>query len=223
MHAGDRQSVRVLGGRVQGDAIGLLRQVLAHDPHPGGVRVVVDGAGEVPPPGARIEKGGVEGEAEREGFQLIAADEAACGVVARLVAHDAGHGGAAIHVHRPLERRIDAAGHVPHVVAPDLARAVGEPVGEHRRDAVQQQPRAFERIAGDRDHARLLALMRPRRVGIDDTRHLAGRVMRAARARSPDRPPPPRCDRSRRLGCREFWRSLFTVSSSSNGELGWRR
>ena len=84
--------------------------------------------GEAAAPGAGIEERGHERQTERQGFQLIAADEPAFRIVARLVAHDARHGGAAIHVHRIVEHRVDAAGRMAHVVASDLAGAVGEPV-----------------------------------------------------------------------------------------------
>src|SRR5205814_7038497 len=108
---------------------------------------------------------------------LVATDETAFGVVLRFVADDAGHGGTAIHVHRLLERRVHAAGHVPHIVAADLPGRVGKAVWEHSRGAVEQQPRALDRVARDRHHARLLALHRAALVGIDHARHLAGRVV----------------------------------------------
>ena len=107
----------------------------------------------------------------------IAADEAALRVVRRLVGDDAGHRRAAVHVHRLVEYRVDRAGHVPHVVAADLAGGVGEPVGELARFGQQQQPRRLDRVAGDADDARLLPLLLAILVEIDDAVDLAGRVM----------------------------------------------
>jgi hypothetical protein len=97
--------------------------------------------------------------------------------VARLVLDDAGHGGAAVHVHRVLEDRVDRAGHVAHVVPADLARGIGEPVGEHVRGGVEQEPRALDRVAGDGDDAGGLALLGAARIGIDHAGDLAAVVM----------------------------------------------
>ena len=66
---------------------------------------------------------------------------------------------------------------MPHIIAPDLARGIGEPVGEHRRGRIEQQARAFERIAGDRDHARFLALHLAVGIHINDAVDLTGSVV----------------------------------------------
>src|SRR6266446_8788216 len=91
----------------------------------------------------------------------------------RFVANDPGHRGSAIHVHRLFERGIDAAGHVTHVVAADLPGAVGKAVRIQVGCAVEQQTRAFDRVAGDRDDPRFLALHVSGFVGIDDASYLA--------------------------------------------------
>ena len=82
-----------------------------------------------------------------------------------------------IHVHRLVEDGIDRAGHVPHVVPADLAGGVGETVRELGRGRVQQQARALDRVAGDADDARLLALLLAVLVGIDHGRDLARRIV----------------------------------------------
>ena len=131
--ARDRHSVGVLHHRIERDPVGLLRQVLADQPHPGHVRIAVDRRREAAAPGARVEEGGHERQAERQRFHLVAAAEAALRIVPGLVHDDPGHRGAAVHVHGFVEHGVHAAGHVPHVVAADLAGAVGEAIRKHVR------------------------------------------------------------------------------------------
>ena len=71
-----------------------------------------------------------ERQADRQRLHLETADETALRIVRRLVGDDAGHRGTAPHPHRLVEYRVDRPGHVPHVIAADLAGGVGEPVGE---------------------------------------------------------------------------------------------
>jgi hypothetical protein len=70
---------------------------------------------------------------------------------------------------------------VAHVVAADLVGAVGEALGILARGRQQQQPRRFERVAGDAHDARLLALLLAVLVEIDDAGHLASGVVLDAR------------------------------------------
>ena len=138
MHARHRHAELVLGLRIQRDAVGFLRHVLADQPHAGHTRIGFHRAGEGASPRAGVQERRHEGHADRQRLHLVAADETAFGVVLRFVADDAGHGGAAIHVHRLLERRVHAAGHVPHIVAADLPGRVGKAVREHGRGAIEQ-------------------------------------------------------------------------------------
>ena len=80
-------------------------------------------------------------------------------------------------MHGLIEAGIDRAGHVAHVVPPDLARAVGEPVREHGGGRVQEKPRALDRIAGDTDDARALDMLIAVGIDIEHARDLAGIVM----------------------------------------------
>src|SRR6185369_15947921 len=70
------------------------------------------------------------------------------------------------------EAGVDRSGHVPHVVAADLPRRIGQAVGVPARRRVQQQARTFDRIARYADDARLLALHIPVLVRVDDRVHL---------------------------------------------------
>ncbi len=119
---GNRQAVFVLHILAERDAVFLLRHVFADDPQARHVDIIVERRGEAAPPAAGIEEGRHEGQAERDGFHLVAADETAFRIVRGLVADDACHGGAAIHVHRLFKRGIDRAGGVAHIVAPHLSR-----------------------------------------------------------------------------------------------------
>ena len=94
------------------------------------------------------------------------AHEPAARVVDALVGDDAGHGGAAVHVHRLVEGGVDGAGHVPHVVFPYLARRVGESVGELRRGGVEQQPRALVGVARHAHRPSGLAVLSAVRGGV---------------------------------------------------------
>ncbi len=123
----------------------------------------------------------MNGRPSAQRLQLIAADETARRIVARLVLDDAGHRRAAPHLHRLVEDRVDRAGGVAHVVLADHARGIGEPVGEHRRGGIEQQARAFDRVAGDADDPRLLHLQIAVLVEILDAGHLAAVVMQDAR------------------------------------------
>src|SRR6478672_8828285 len=86
MHARDRHAELVLGLRVERDAVGLLRHVLADQPHARHPRVRFHGAGERPAPSAGIEERRHEGHADRQRLHLVAADEAALRIVLRLIA-----------------------------------------------------------------------------------------------------------------------------------------
>src|SRR6202043_2657421 len=66
---------------------------------------------------------------------------------------------------------------VPHIVAADVARAVREPVLEPAAVGGEQQARTLDRVAGNRDSSRLLALHGPGRIGEDYGIHLAVSVM----------------------------------------------
>jgi hypothetical protein len=66
---------------------------------------------------------------------------------------------------------------VGHVVAPDLARGVGEPVRELGRGRVQEQPRGLDRVAGDADDPPFLHLLLAVGIGIEHARDLAGGVV----------------------------------------------
>ena len=84
MHVRDRQTVLVLG-LGQGDAIAFLRHVLTDDPHACHVLVGIERGRELAAPGAGIEEGRHEGQAEAERLELVAADEATRGIVLGLV------------------------------------------------------------------------------------------------------------------------------------------
>ena len=84
--------------------------------------IVVERRGEGAAPAARIEEGRHERKTERQRLHLVAADETARRIVARLVADDTGHGRTAIHVHRLVEDGIDRARGVAHVVLAHLPR-----------------------------------------------------------------------------------------------------
>ncbi len=77
MHVCDRHAVLILDVVVQRHPIGFLRHILTNQPHPGHVLVKVHGGRKLPPPCAWIEEGRHERHADREGFHLVAADEAA--------------------------------------------------------------------------------------------------------------------------------------------------
>ena len=78
-----------------------------------------------------------------------------------FIADDARHGRAAIEVNRLLEDRVNRSGRVAHVVLSDLTRGIGQAVGEHVRRRIEQQSGAFDRVPGNADDARLLALRFP--------------------------------------------------------------
>ena len=177
VHVGHRLAELVAHIAVERDPVALLRQVLADQKHPGHVVVLLHDPGEVAPPGTRVQERGQEGRAERVQLQVVAADEAAPGVVARLVGDDARHRLAAVHPHRLVERGEHRPGDVPHVVPPHLAAGVRQPVREQRRGGVQQQPCGLDRVAGDAHDARLLALLVPLGVDVDDPGHRAEAVV----------------------------------------------
>ena len=168
-----RQAVLIERFGIEGDPVRLLRHVLAHDPHAGHVLVAIHGRGELPAPGTGVEEGGHEGQPEREGLQLVAADEAARGVVMRLVLHDPRHRRPAPHPHGPVEDPVDRTGDVTHVVASDLSRGVRQPVREHRGGRVQKEPRALDGVARDADDAGGLTLLDTIRVEVDHSGDLA--------------------------------------------------
>ena len=95
----------------------------------------------------------------------------------RLVAHDAGHGGAAEHVHRVFERGIHRPCHVAHVVAPHLARGVGQTVFELAGLRQQKQARRLYGVAGHAHDARFLALLLAVFVAVHHARDAAGSVV----------------------------------------------
>ena len=68
------------------DPVALLRHVLADDPHPGHVGILLHLAGEAAAPGAGIEERRHERQSQRQGLHLVAADEAALGIEPGLVA-----------------------------------------------------------------------------------------------------------------------------------------
>jgi len=77
------------------------------------------------------------------------------------------HRGSAIHVHRLFERGIDAASRDA-CSCGDLPGAVGKASG-YKLDALfEQQTRAFDRVAGDRDDPRFLGAACFRFIGIDE-------------------------------------------------------
>ena len=173
MHVRHRQTELVLLGRVQRDAVRLLRHVLADDPQAGHVGVVVDGLGELAAPRARLEEGDDERQADRKRLQLVTTDEAALGIVARFVRDDARHGRAAPHAYRLIEGRVHRPGGVALVVAPDLAGRIREAVGELVRLRQEQQPRCLDGVAGDAHGARFLPLLFLVLVEVHDARHFA--------------------------------------------------
>ena len=105
-------------------------------------------------PGARVDERGEERRPERERLHVVAADEAAVGVVARLVGDDPRHRLAAVHVHGLVERGVHRSREVAHVVASDLAAGVGQPVRVQARLGDQQQPRRLDGVAGHETTAR---------------------------------------------------------------------
>jgi len=120
-------------------------------------------------PSARNGVGRYAGEPEaRQGLHLVSAGEAARRIMPRLVLDDPRHLGAAVEIHPPGHDGIDRTRHVPHVVASDLARGVGEPVRELRRLRIEQEPWGLDRIAGNADDARLLLLQGSGLVGVHD-------------------------------------------------------
>ena len=123
MHIGHREAPFVLGGGIQCDAI-APRHVLTDQPHARHVLVAIERRRELAAPGSRIKESRHERQADRQRLHLETADETALRIVRRLVGDDAGHRGAAPHPHRLVEDRVNRAGHVPHVVAADLAIGV---------------------------------------------------------------------------------------------------
>ena len=173
MHVGNRLAELVVHIAVQRDPVALPWQVLADQQHAGHVVVPLHDLGEAAAPGARAEEVGQEGRAEGVQLHVVAADEAAPGVIARLVGHDARHRLTAVHPHWLVERGEHRPGHVPHVIAPYLAAGVRQPVRKERGSGVQQEPRGLDRVAGDADGARPLALLASPGVDVDDAGHLA--------------------------------------------------
>ena len=85
-------------------------------------------------PRARYGVGCYPGEAEAgQRLHFVAADEAARGIVPRLVLDDACHLRAAVEIHPTRHDGVDRGGRVPHVVAADLSRGVGESLRKFRR------------------------------------------------------------------------------------------
>ena len=84
-HLRRRQAMGVLELRIERDRVALLRHVLADQPHAGGVGVVVQLRRIAPAPGARLQEGRHERQAQRQRLHLVAAGEAAGRIVAALV------------------------------------------------------------------------------------------------------------------------------------------
>ena len=123
----------ILDVRIERNAVRLTRHVFTDEPHTRQIRIVIHPPREVGTPPSRIQKGCHERNTQRQRFEFVTADEPTTGIVASLVTHNAGHGRAAVHVHRLLECRINRPGHMAHVIAADLTRRIGQTVLEHVR------------------------------------------------------------------------------------------
>src|SRR5579872_773805 len=98
----------------------FLRHVLAHNPHRGHVRILLENISIVRAPCAGTYERGSKRQSQRNGFQLEAARKAALGVEDSLILNDACHDGPAIEMHRLLENAEHRSGRMAHVVLADL-------------------------------------------------------------------------------------------------------
>src|SRR5579871_6007355 len=101
---------------------------------------------------------------------MIAAGEAALGLVGRLILDDSGEGRAAPGMDGLREERPHECAYVMTEVSSDLIGAVREPMRVPGRFGQQQQPRRLDRIACDAHDASTLPLLDSLRVPIDNAR-----------------------------------------------------
>lgn len=189
VHVRHGQPEPVRHGRVEGDAIRFLREVLPHDPQPGRSRIPVDETCEVRPPPTGLDETREERRPERDRLEVVPADESPVDVEPRFVRDEPRHRLPAVHPHRIGELRVHRPRRVSHVVPSELSRGVREAVGEQRRGRHEQQPGCLDRIPGDRDDARLLCMHVPVDVDVEDAVDASFR--HASRSASPSKEPHP--------------------------------
>ncbi len=71
-----RQTVLILFGGMQGNAVGFHRQILAADPQPRHMIVFLQSRTYLTAPAAGLQEGGHKRQSQRQYLQLVAADKA---------------------------------------------------------------------------------------------------------------------------------------------------
>ena len=137
--------------------------------------------GKLASPTTRIKERRHEGQTERECFKLVTAHETAAWIVPRLVLHDAGHGGAAPHLHGFIENAVNRACDMAHVVyaQPD-PEELASPSGNIDEAEFSSRRGLSNELPRDANHFGLLHLQITVRIEILDAGDFTCLVMQNA-------------------------------------------